>query len=116
MFSPRSVRALTPAQSLEGRLTNLFGHADVLSLNASLGTKTRRAFDASLAVPIAPALASHAFLSLVGTERALGPQAAGANEERMALKAGLRKAAGNETAAELAWRCIGSLADDAGTR
>ena len=35
----------------------------------------------------------------------------------MALKAGLRKSApGNEIAAELAWRCIGSLSDDAATR
>ena len=35
----------------------------------------------------------------------------------MALKAGLRKALpGNDIAAELAWRCIGSLSDDAATR
>ncbi|KAF8551429.1 hypothetical protein OG21DRAFT_284154 [Imleria badia] len=107
--------------SLEGRLTNLFGHADVLSLNASLGTKTKRAFDASLSLPVTPAMSSHAFLSLLGTERELGAQGGGGREERMALKAGLRKSVlgvpipGNEIVAELAWRCIGSLSDDAGT-
>ncbi|KAH0834905.1 surface antigen-domain-containing protein [Lanmaoa asiatica] len=106
--------------SLEGRFTNLFGYADVLSLNASLGTKTKRAFDASLSFPVTPAMSSHAFLSLVGTERELGVQGGGGREERMALKAGLRKCTlgipipGNEMAAELAWRCIGSLSDDAG--
>ncbi|KAF8434862.1 surface antigen-domain-containing protein [Boletus edulis BED1] len=106
--------------SLEGRLVNLFGHADVLSLNASLGTKTKRAFDASLSFPVTPTLSSRAFLSLIGTERELGAQGGGGREERMALKAGIRKFAlgtptpGNELAAELAWRCIGSLSDDAG--
>lgn len=67
-------------------------------------------------------MSSHAFFSLVGTERELGAQGGGGREERMAFKAGLRKCAlgipipGNEMAAELAWRCIGSLSDDAGTR
>ncbi|KAN0086030.1 Surface antigen domain containing protein [Tylopilus felleus] len=99
------------------RLTNVFGCADVLSLNASLGTKIKRAFDASLSFPVTPTLSSHAFLSLVGTERELGIQGGGGREERMALKAGLRKSAlgpGNDVAAELAWRCIGSLSDNAG--
>ncbi|KAG9311643.1 bacterial surface antigen [Chiua virens] len=111
---PRSKR------SLEGRLTNLLGHAEVLSLNASLGTKTKRAFDASLLLPVTPAMSSHAFLSLVGTERELGPQGGGGREERMAFKSGLRQCSlgipipGNEMAAELAWRCISSLSDDAG--
>ncbi|KAG8216540.1 surface antigen-domain-containing protein [Butyriboletus roseoflavus] len=106
--------------SLEGRLTNIFGYADVLSLNASLGTKTKRAFDVSLSFPVTPTMSSLAFLSLVGTERELGPQGGGGREERMALKGGLRKCAfgipipGNEMAAELAWRCIGSPSDDAG--
>ena len=122
IFFLLSLCALTPSQSLEGRLVNPFGHADVLSLNASLGTKTKRAFDASLSLPVTPALDSYAFLSLVGTERELGAQGGGGREERMALKAGLRKSAlgalipGNEIAAELAWRCIGSLSDDAGIR
>jgi outer membrane protein insertion porin family len=113
---PASSRVLTPPQSLEGRLTNLFGRADVLSLNAALGTKTKRAFDASLSLPVTPALSTHAFLSLLGTERELGPQGGGGREERMALKTGLRALPGNEIAAELAWRCIGSLSDDAAIR
>ncbi|KAF8126154.1 hypothetical protein EV363DRAFT_1453155 [Boletus edulis] len=115
-----SAMARAARQSLEGRLVNLFGHADVLSLNASLGTKTKRAFDASLSFPVTPTLSSRAFLSLIGTERELGAQGGGGREERMALKAGIRQFAlgtptpGNELAAELAWRCIGSLSDDAG--
>lgn len=67
-------------------------------------------------------MSSLGFLSLAGTERELGAQGGGGREERVALKGGLRKCAlgipipGNEMAAELAWRCIGSLSDDAGIR
>ncbi|KAF8839682.1 hypothetical protein BDN67DRAFT_931766 [Paxillus ammoniavirescens] len=110
--------------SLTARLTNILGHADVLSLNTSLGTKTKRAFDASFSLPVSPSVSSHAFVGVVGTERELGIQGGGGREERVGVKAGLRTtgtsegpvgAVGtSEITAEGVWRCIGGLNEDAG--
>ncbi|KIJ61488.1 hypothetical protein HYDPIDRAFT_169719 [Hydnomerulius pinastri MD-312] len=109
--------------SLTARLTNILGNADTLSLNTSLGTKTKRAFDASFSLPISPSLSSHAFLSVVGTEKELGPQGGGGREERVGIRAGVRRVGAvgeeqtggvSEITAEGVWRCIGGLNEDAG--
>ncbi|KAH7882451.1 surface antigen-domain-containing protein [Phlebopus sp. FC_14] len=118
--------------SLTARLTNILGCADTFSLNTSLGTKTKRAFDASFSLPISsslsipspshpfPALSTHAFLGVVGTERELGVQGGGGQEERVAVRGGVRYSGGgglggmHELTAEGIWRCIGGLSADAG--
>ncbi|KAF9220729.1 hypothetical protein BS17DRAFT_769068 [Gyrodon lividus] len=113
--------------SLTARLTNILGYADVLSLNTSLGTKTKRAFDASFSLPVSRSLSSHAFVGVVGTERELGVQGGGGREERVGVRVGVRTSGGSESpvgtgavagtsdiTAEGIWRCIGGLNDDAG--
>ncbi|KAF9239247.1 surface antigen-domain-containing protein [Melanogaster broomeanus] len=111
--------------SLTARLTNIFGYADVLSLNTSLGTKTKRAFDASFSLPVSPSLSSHTFLGVVGTERELGVQGGGGREEKVGVRTGVRTFGGSEAVvgartrvseitAEGVWRCIAGLNEDAG--
>ncbi|KAI6007893.1 surface antigen-domain-containing protein [Pisolithus marmoratus] len=105
--------------SITARLTNILGRADTLTFNSSVGTKTKRAFDASFSLPVSPSLTTTAFLSLVGADRELGIQGGSGREERVAIKAGLRHGDGlengvHELTAEALWRSIGNLAPEAG--
>ncbi|KAI6165870.1 surface antigen-domain-containing protein [Pisolithus thermaeus] len=106
--------------SITARLTNVLGRADTLTFNSSVGTKTKRAFDASFSLPVSPSLTTTAFLSLVGADRELGVQGGSGREERVAIKAGLRHGGDglengvHELTAEALWRSIGNLAPEAG--
>ncbi|KAG6334461.1 hypothetical protein ID866_4623 [Astraeus odoratus] len=106
--------------SITARFSNLLGRADVLAFNSSVGTKTKRAFDASFSLPISPSLTTTAFVSLIGAERELGVQGGDGREERVAVKAGIRhwnnapERGVHELTAEALWRSIGGLAPDAG--
>lgn len=106
--------------SITARLTNILGRADTLTFNSSVGTKTKRAFDASFSLPVSPSLTTTAFLSLVGADRELGVQGGSGREERVAIKAGLRHGGDgleggvHELTAEALWRSIGNLAPVAG--
>ncbi|KAI6121978.1 hypothetical protein F5141DRAFT_1093843 [Pisolithus sp. B1] len=106
--------------SITARLTNILGRADTLTFNSSVGTKTKRAFDASFSLPVSPSLTTTTFLSLVGADRELGAQGGSGREERVAIKAGLRHGGDgledgvHELTVEALWRSIGNLAPEAG--
>ncbi|KAI6021635.1 surface antigen-domain-containing protein [Pisolithus microcarpus] len=91
--------------SITARLTNILGRADTLTFNSSVGTKTKRAFDASFSLPVSPSLTTTAFLSLVGADRELGVQGGSGD----GLEGGV-----HELTAEALWRSIGNLAPVAG--
>lgn len=106
--------------SITARLSNILGRADTLTFNSSVGTKTKRAFDASFSLPVLPSLAAAAFVSLLGADRELGVQGGHGREECVAIKAGIRnwhnaaERGVHELTAEARWRSIGGLAPDAG--
>lgn len=106
--------------SITARLTNILGRADTFAFNSSVGTKTKRAFDASFSLPVSPSLSTTAFLSLTGADRELGVQGGLGREERVTIKAGLRHGGDglengmHELTAEALWRSIGNLAPEAG--
>ncbi|KAL4073625.1 surface antigen-domain-containing protein [Scleroderma citrinum] len=106
--------------SITARLSNILGRADTFTFNSSVGTKTKRAFDASFSLPVSPSLTTAAFISLLGADRELGAQGGHGREECVATKAGLRswhnaaERGVHELTAEARWRSIGSLAPNAG--
>ncbi|KAL0958293.1 hypothetical protein HGRIS_000440 [Hohenbuehelia grisea] len=55
--------------SATARIRNVFGGAETLEANLSMGTKTRRSFRASLEAPISPDLKTRGELTLYGLER-----------------------------------------------
>lgn len=96
--------------SLTGRIRNAFGGAEVLEGNISLGTTTRRAFNASLSAPVvilSPDLRTHAELSVFGTQSDLSAWSSCVCAVR-GLKAAIRRGH-HEIAYEAAFRNIGSL-------
>ena len=52
-----------------GRLRNVFGGAEVLEGQLSIGTQTKRSFHAALTAPLDPTLSAHGALSIFGMER-----------------------------------------------
>lgn len=62
-------------QSASARIRNIFGGAESFEANLSLGTKTRRAFRASLTTPLTPDLATYGELSAYGMEKDLSAYA-----------------------------------------
>lgn len=66
---PSSHKILIAEQSATGRIRNVFGGAEVLEANVAFGTKTRRAFRASLTAPLSPDLKTHGELLVLGLER-----------------------------------------------
>jgi len=58
--------------SASARIRNVFGGAETLEANISLGTKTRRSFRGSLSAPLGEDLETRGELSVYGLERDLG--------------------------------------------
>jgi len=56
-------------QSVTAHIRNAFGGAETVEANLSLGTKTRRAYQASFSLPLSPSLNTTGVLSLFGLDR-----------------------------------------------
>jgi len=56
-------------QSVTARARNAFGGAETLEANLSLGTKTRRAYQASFSLPLSPSLNTTGILSVFRLDR-----------------------------------------------
>ena len=56
-------------KSLAGHVRNVFGGAETLEAHLSLGTTTRRSFNASFTAPLTAALQTRGELSIFGMER-----------------------------------------------
>ncbi|KAF8804775.1 hypothetical protein BYT27DRAFT_7106989 [Phlegmacium glaucopus] len=91
--------------SASARIRNVFGGAETFEANLSLGTKTRRAFRASLAVPLTVDLATHGELSVYGMEKDLSAYAS-CNEELRGIRALARTGTPITGAHELAYEAV----------
>ena len=75
--------------SLTARVRNVFGGAEMFDANVSFGTKTRRAFTASLAAPLTPDLDTSVLLTAYGLQRDW-TSFASCLEEQVGAKAAVR--------------------------
>ncbi|KAL1672467.1 surface antigen-domain-containing protein [Schizophyllum commune] len=102
--------------SLTARVRNVFGGAEMFDANVSFGTKTRRAFTASLTAPLTPDLDTSALLTAYGLQRDW-TSFASCMEEQVGAKAAVRRGTPDEGAHELAYegvvRHVGNLAPTA---
>ncbi|EPQ53872.1 hypothetical protein GLOTRDRAFT_13105, partial [Gloeophyllum trabeum ATCC 11539] len=98
--------------SATARVRNAFGGAESFEANLSLGTKTRRAYHANLAVPLSPTLRTWADLSVFGLDRDNSSFAScteGVRGVRAAVRSGTFFSGRHELAYEAVSRHIGSL-------
>jgi outer membrane protein insertion porin family len=58
-------------QSASARIRNVFGGAETFEANMSLGTKTRRAFRATLVAPLTPQMNAFGEIGAYGLEKDL---------------------------------------------
>ncbi|KAF5318566.1 hypothetical protein D9619_010794 [Psilocybe cf. subviscida] len=105
--------------SASARIRNVFGGAETFTANMSLGTKTKRAFTASLVSPLTPKMKEFAEVQVYGMERDL-TQHASCFEGLRGMKAVLRTGQPSWGAHELAYdavaRHIASLTPTASIR
>ncbi|KAF7972449.1 hypothetical protein HWV62_17926 [Athelia sp. TMB] len=102
--------------SLTARARNTFGGAETLEANISLGTTTRRAYQASLTAPLMPNLKTTGTLSLFGTDRdntSFASSTEGLRGVKAAVRHQLAPSAHHELAYELVSRHLGSLTPSA---
>ncbi|TRM69340.1 surface antigen-domain-containing protein [Schizophyllum amplum] len=102
--------------SMTARLRNVFGGAEMLDANVSFGTKTRRAFTASLSAPLTSDLDTGLLLTGYGLQRDW-TNFASCMEEQVGGKAAIKRGTPDVGAHELAYegvvRHIGNLAPTA---
>ncbi|KAG5651012.1 hypothetical protein H0H81_010230 [Sphagnurus paluster] len=103
--------------SATGRIRNLFGGAETLEANVTFGTKTRRAFRASLAAPLSSDLDTHGELQAYGTEqdqRSWASSVLGVRGVKGMVRRGdISRGGAHEFAYEAVLRHIGDLTPEA---
>ncbi|KAA1476565.1 hypothetical protein DENSPDRAFT_843549 [Dentipellis sp. KUC8613] len=98
--------------SATARIRNAFGGAETIEANASVGTKTRRSFNASLSAPLTSALDVYGDLSVFALDRdssAFASCTEGLRGLKAALKTGSRTTGLHELGYEGVYRHIAGL-------
>ncbi|KAF8880024.1 surface antigen-domain-containing protein [Infundibulicybe gibba] len=98
--------------SATGRIRNVFGGAETLEANISLGTKTRRSFRATLTAPLSPDLSTRGELSVFGLDRdntSFASSTEGLRGIKALVRNGIPETGVHELAYEAVLRHIGGL-------
>ncbi|KAJ6586583.1 surface antigen-domain-containing protein [Mycena sp. CBHHK59/15] len=102
--------------SVTARIRNVFGGAETFEANLSLGTTTRKAFNASLTAPLTSNLNTHGEMLLFGLEKDHSSFAScieGIRGAKALVRSGQMSTGMHELAYEAVLRHIGSLKPDA---
>ncbi|KAJ7201668.1 surface antigen-domain-containing protein [Mycena pura] len=102
--------------SIVARLRNVFGGAETFEANLSLGTTTKKAFDASFTAPLTSSLNTYGELHLFGLERdhsSFASCSEGVRGAKALVRSGRLSSGMHELAYEAVLRHIGNLKPDA---